>query len=50
MTIPATYRTPHGLTDDLRREIMAKSNAVLATINDDGSPHLTELLFYLDRP
>lgn len=48
MPIPATYRTPHGLTDDLRREIMAKSNAVLATINDDGSPHLTELLFYLD--
>lgn len=48
MTIPATYRTPHGLTDDIRRGIMAKSNAVLATINDDGSPHLTELLFYLD--
>jgi hypothetical protein len=46
--IPATYRTPHGLTDDLRHEVLARSNAVLATINDDGSPHLTELLFYLD--
>ena len=49
MTIPATYRTPHGLSDGLRREILARSNAVLATINDDGSPHLTELLFYLDE-
>ena len=48
MPIPATYQTPHGLTHDLRRQIMARSNAVLATINDDGSPHLTELLFYLD--
>ena len=48
MPIPATYRTPRGLTDALRREILARSNAVLATINDDGSPHVTELLFYLD--
>ncbi len=47
-SIPDTYRTPHGLSDQLRREILARSNAVLATVNDDGSPHLTELLFYLD--
>ncbi len=47
--IPPTYRTPHGLDSDLRQQILAKSNAVLATINDDGSPHLTELLFYLDE-
>ncbi len=47
--IPPTYRTPHGLDSALRKEILAKSNAVLATINDDGSPHLTELLFYLDE-
>lgn len=46
--IPDTYRTPHGLSDELRREILRRSNAVLATIGDDGSPHLTELLFYLD--
>jgi Pyridoxamine 5'-phosphate oxidase len=46
--IPDTYRTPHGLTDDLRSEILARRSAVLATISDDGSPHLTELLFYLD--
>jgi len=46
--IPPTYRTPHGLDSDLREQILARSNAVLATINDDGSPHLTELLFYLD--
>ena len=49
MPIPATYRTPSGLTDALRGEILARSNAVLATINDDGSPHVTELLFYLDE-
>ena len=47
--IPATYRTPHGLTDDLRAEILARRSAVLATVNHDGSPHLTELLFYLDQ-
>jgi hypothetical protein len=46
--IPATYRTPHGLDAGLRRQLLARSNAVLATINPDGSPHLTELLFYLD--
>jgi len=39
--IPAPYRTPHGLDAGLRMQ-------VLATINPDGSPHLTELPFYLD--
>jgi hypothetical protein len=47
--IPPTYRTPHGLPPALRKEVLARSNAVLATVNDDGSPHLTELLFYLDE-
>lgn len=46
--IPPVYRTPHGLDPRLREQILARSNAVLATINPDGSPHLTELLFYLD--
>ncbi len=46
--IPPTYRTPHGLDPGLRKQILTRSNAVLATINEDGSPHLTELLFYLD--
>jgi hypothetical protein len=46
--IPGPYRTPHGLDAALRSQILARSNAVLATINPDGSPHLTELLFYLD--
>lgn len=46
--IPPPYRTPHGLDDAVRSQILARSNAVLATINPDGSPHLTELLFYLD--
>ena len=46
--IPPPYRTPHGLDAGLRRQLLARSNAVLATINPDGSPHLTELLFYLD--
>ena len=47
--IPPVYRTPHGLDAGLRHQILARSNAVLATINPDGSPHLTELLFYLDE-
>ena len=46
--IPGPYRTPHGLDAALRKQVLARSNAVLATINSDGSPHLTELLFYLD--
>jgi len=46
--IPGPYRTPHGLDAALRQQLLARSNAVLATINPDGSPHLTELLFYLD--
>jgi hypothetical protein len=47
--IPGPYRTPHGLDAALRIQLLARSNAVLATINPDGSPHLTELLFYLDE-
>jgi len=47
--IPPVYRTPHGLDPGLRSQILTRSNAVLATINPDGSPHLTELLFYLDN-
>jgi hypothetical protein len=46
--IPGPYRTPHGLDASLHQQLLARSNAVLATINPDGSPHLTELLFYLD--
>ncbi|MEX2250521.1 MAG: pyridoxamine 5'-phosphate oxidase family protein [Acidimicrobiia bacterium] len=46
--IPPVYRTPHELDADLRKQLLARSNAVLATINSDGSPHLTELLFYVD--
>lgn len=48
MSIDAVYRTAHGLTDQLRARLMTQSNAILATVNDDGSPHLTELLFLLD--
>jgi len=48
MAIDPVYRTPNGLTEDLRAELAKTGNAVLATINPDGSPHLTELLFLLD--
>ena len=46
--IPRPCRTPHGLDVGLRRQLLSRSKAVLATINPDGSPHLTELLFNLD--
>ncbi len=49
MAIHPTYRTPHGLTGDMRGHLARQGNVVLATINDDGSPHLTELLFLLDE-
>ncbi|HEX9865462.1 MAG TPA: pyridoxamine 5'-phosphate oxidase family protein [Acidimicrobiia bacterium] len=49
MPIDPVYTTPHGLTQELRDLLMTQGNAVLATINDDGSPHLTELLFLLDE-
>jgi len=48
MAIHQVYRTPSGLTDELRRQLMVEGNCILGTINDDGSPHLTELLFMLD--
>lgn len=48
MSIHPTYRTPHGLTDEMRRHLSREGNVILATLNDDGTPHLTELLFLLD--
>ena len=48
MPIHPLYRTPHGLTDESRDLLSRQGNAILATINDDGAPHLTELLFLLD--
>lgn len=32
----------------MRQELVAQGNVILATINDDGTPHLTEVLFLLD--
>jgi hypothetical protein len=49
MAIHPTYRTPHGLSDEMRGHLGRQGNVVLATINDDGSPHMTELLFLLDE-
>lgn len=49
MPIHAAYRTPHGLSDEMRGHLSREGNVVLATINDDGSPHLTEVLFLLDE-
>lgn len=49
MPIHPVYRTPRGLSDEMRAELSRQQNVVLATINDDGSPHLTELLFLLDE-
>ncbi|MGI9610623.1 MAG: pyridoxamine 5'-phosphate oxidase family protein [Acidimicrobiia bacterium] len=48
MPIDPAYRTPHGLTNEMRSALAAQGNAVLGTVNEDGSPHLTELLFLLD--
>jgi len=48
MPIHHTYRTPHGLTNQMRDHLSREGNVVLATINDDGTPHVTELLFLLD--
>ena len=47
-SIPDTYKTPHGLTDGLRRLLLQKSNVVLGTTNPDGSPQMTLLQFLLD--
>ncbi len=49
MAIHEVYRTPTGLTDELRGQLRAEGNCILGTINDDGSPHLTELLYMLDE-
>lgn len=49
MSIDPAYRTPHGLTDERRDQLAKTGNAILATLNADGSPHLTELLFLLDE-
>jgi hypothetical protein len=48
MATHPTYRTAHGLTEEMRGHLARQGNVVLATINDDGSPHLTEVLFLLD--
>ncbi|HSM45203.1 MAG TPA: pyridoxamine 5'-phosphate oxidase family protein, partial [Acidimicrobiia bacterium] len=48
MPIHPTYRTSHGLTEEMRRHLSREGNVILATLNDDGTPHLTELLFLLD--
>lgn len=48
MAIHKVYQTPSGLTDELRSSLRAEGNCILGTINDDGSPHLTELLYMLD--
>lgn len=47
MSIPTTYKTPHGLGDDLRDLINQERSLVLGTINPDGSPHMTLVLFSL---
>lgn len=46
-TIPAAYRTPKGLTPERREQFLAKPVANLGTIEPDGAPHLTTLLFGL---
>jgi hypothetical protein len=49
MATHPTYRTAHGLTEEMKGHLARQGNVVLATINDDGSPHLTEVLFLLDE-
>ncbi len=49
LDIHPVYRTPHGLTDEIRARLATQENAILATRNPDGGPHLTELLFLLDE-
>ncbi len=46
-SIPETYQTPHGFTDELRKAVLQKSSVTLGTTNPDGSPHLTLVLFSL---
>ena len=45
--IPSSYRTPHGLTDDLRQKVLRVARGTLGTIQPDGTPHLTLVLFDL---
>ena len=46
-SIPHTYRTPHGLSDDLRSLLAHEGTAALGTINADGSPQMTVVQFSL---
>lgn len=48
MAIPETYQTPHGLSGALRIELSEQARLVLGTVNPDGSPHLTLVLFSID--
>ena len=48
-SIPDGYRTPHGLSDDLRTLLMQKGMVTLGTINPDGSPQMTVVQFSLDE-
>jgi len=48
MAIPEAYKTPHGLSERLRNELSEQARLVLGTINPDGSPHLTLVLFLID--
>ena len=48
-SIPNEYKTPLGLTSDIRQLVIEKSSVTLGTINPDGSPHMTLLLFSLDN-
>jgi uncharacterized pyridoxamine 5'-phosphate oxidase family protein len=48
-SIPHGYRTPHGLSDELRRLLMQEGTVALGTINPDGSPQMTVVLFSLDE-
>ena len=47
--IPSIYRTPAGLTSELRATLLAQDHVTLATINPDGSPHMTNVWFMLDE-
>lgn len=46
-SIPRTYRTPHGLSDELRELLAHEGTAALSTSNPDGSPQMTVVQFSL---
>jgi len=48
VAIPGTYQTPHGLTEALRAEVGEQARLVLGTVNPDGTPHMTLVLFSMD--